>query len=367
MKQLFQPKVLIPVVLGVAIIAALLSFGDISKVVSAMEGFNRLFVVWIVLIFAGYTAVRGWQWLYLLDQLGMKTSRRSEIFAFLLSEATKSIPIGNYFQNYLLNRSEGADIGRTSAATTAIVLGEVAVSLTGIVVLGLGGWTLYLRVVIIVGLLVFGALCWLFYRLHKQSGPPQWVTRHKWSRKAYEELKQFGEGAKDLLKWRTLAVVYLNTLIYLLMAGGALYFVAHAVGVDLAYGPALAVYFFGLAVSLIFPLPIDFGVAEISGTGAFLLVGVARAPAVSIMLIFRILSIMSALFFAAIACVVMRDQLREALSSRQSKRQGKHGKQDQSEGGSRQSSAKDTRAEQSGERKDSRETEQTESERRASA
>ncbi|HLJ82014.1 MAG TPA: lysylphosphatidylglycerol synthase transmembrane domain-containing protein [Ktedonobacterales bacterium] len=364
MKQLLQPKVLIPAVLGVAIIVALLSFGNISKVVSAMEGFNRLFVVWIVLIFAGYTAVRGWQWLYLLDRLGMKTTRRGEIFAFLLSEATKSIPIGNYFQNYLLNRSEGADIGRTSAATTAMVLGEVAVSLTGIVVLGLGDWTFYLRIVIIVGLLVFGALCWLFYRLHKRSGPPQWVTRHKWSKKAYEELKQFGEGAKDLLKWRTLVVVYLNSLVYLLMAGGALYFVAHAVGVDLAYGPVLAVYFFGLAVSLIFPLPIDFGVSEVSGTGAFLLVGVAKASAVSIMLIFRILSILSALLFAAVACVVMRDQLREALSSRQSKRQGK---QDHQDSGGERASEEGIQTDQSGEREDSEEEERTEGQRQASA
>ena len=81
--------------------------------------------------------MRGCQWLYLLDRLSRETCRPAEIFAFLLSEATQSIPIGNYFQNYLLNRSEGADIGRTSAATTAMVLSEVAVSLTGIVVLDL--------------------------------------------------------------------------------------------------------------------------------------------------------------------------------------------------------------------------------------
>lgn len=353
MKKLLQPKVLLPVVLGVAILAALLSFGNISQVVAAMERFNRLSIVWIVLIFAAYTAVRGWQWLFLLNRLGMRTTRRGEIFAFLLSEATKSVPIGNYLQNYVLNRSEGADIGRTSAATTAMVLAEVAVSLTGIVVLGLGDWTPYLRGIILVGVAAFGLGCWLFYKLHRKSGPPQWVMEHKWSKKAYEELKQLGEGAKDLLEWRTLAVVYVNTLVYSLMAGGALYFVAHGIGVDIAYGPTLAVYFFGLAVSLIFPLPVDFGVSEISGTGAFLLVGVAKAAAVSIMLIFRVLSILSALLFAGIACIVMRDQLKEALSSRKGKRQGKWGQQSQEgqqKAGGGEGRGKGTEAAQSGER-----------------
>lgn len=327
MKKLLQPKVLIPAVLGIAILAALLSFGNVSRVVSAMERFNRLSLVWIILLFAAYTAVRGWQWLYLLNRLGIKTSRRAEIFAFLLSEATKSVPIGNYMQNYVLNRSEGADIGRTSAATTAMVLAEVAVSLTGIVILGLGAWTPYLRGIILVGLALFALGCWLFYKLHEKSGPPQWMMGHKWSKKVYEELKQLGEGAKDLLHWRILAVVYLNTLVYSLIAGGALYFIIHGIGVDLAYGPALAVYFFGLAVSLIFPLPVDFGVAEISGTGAFLLVGVEKASAVSIMLIFRLLSILSALLFAAIACVVMRDQLKEALSNRKQRKRQRPGGQ----------------------------------------
>ena len=327
MKQLLQPKVLIPAVLGIAILAALLSFGNVSQVVSAMERFNRLFVVWIVLLFAAYTAVRGWQWLYLLNRLGMKTSRRAEIFAFLLSEATKSVPIGNYMQNYVLNRSEGADIGRTSAATTAMVLAEVAVSLTGIVILGLGAWTPYLRGIILVGVALFALGCWLFYRLHRQSGPPHWMMEHNWSKKIYAELKQLGEGAKDLLHWRTLIVMYLITVVYLLIAGGALYFVARGIGVDLAYGATLAVYFFGLAVSLIFPLPVDFGVAEISGTGAFLLVGVAKASAVSVMLIFRVLSILAALLFAAIACLVMRDQLKDALSNRQRRKRQRYGSQ----------------------------------------
>lgn len=321
MKQLLKPKVLIPLVLGISILAALLAFGDIRKVIAAMVSFNRVFLIWILLLFVGYEAVRGWQWVYLLDKLKVKTSRRAEVFAFLMSEMAKSIPIGNYFQNYLLSRSEGADIGRTSAATTAMVLGEVAVSLTGIVVLGLGMWTSYLRIVIVGGLIAFGLSVWLFTKLGLQARAPRWVREHRATQKALAELKQFRQGAIDLLHWRILVAIYLNSALYLIFGGAALYFTARGVGATISFSDALAVYFFGLAVSLIFPLPVDFGVAEISGTGAFLLVGVEKAAAVSAMLIYRVVSIGSAIVIALAACVIMRDELRKALRERPRKGQ----------------------------------------------
>jgi hypothetical protein len=55
---------------------------------------------------------------------------------------TTSLPIGNSFQNYILNyilqRSRGADFGRTSAASTLVIITAVVVSLIGCVMLGVG-------------------------------------------------------------------------------------------------------------------------------------------------------------------------------------------------------------------------------------
>jgi len=138
MKTLLQPKVLIPLILSVALLVALLAFVDLKKVVALIEGFQKIYLLWFLLLMMAYEVVRGAQWYFLLRALDIRVPLRTQIFAFAGGEVTKSMPIGNYFQNYLLQQSKGSDFGRTSAATTVIIILEVVVSLTGVVILGLG-------------------------------------------------------------------------------------------------------------------------------------------------------------------------------------------------------------------------------------
>lgn len=331
LKKALRPNVIIPVVLGAALLAALLAFGNINDMIRAVSSFRPIYILWVVLLFSGYEAVRCFQWLFLLDKIHDDAPRRAQIFAFLVSETTKSIPIGNYFQNYLLAKAEGSDAGRTSAATTFQVFGEVAASLVGLVILGLGVWTPYLRGVIIVGLIVFGLGVWIFMKLHKESGPPQWMQKNKTTKKILEEARQFREGAIDLIEPRTLVVVFVNSSIYTIIAGSALYMTAKGLRVaDVPYFGVLAVYFFSLASSLIIPLPTDIGAAELTGAGAFLVIGVQKAIAVSVMLIFRLLSILTAIIIAVIGGILMRDEFRAAMQQRgQRNQQDKQQREDQ--------------------------------------
>jgi len=313
MKRLLQPKYILPIVLSISIFAALLAFGNVDQVIAAMQNFKRIYLLWTLLLFAGYEIVRGWQWVFLLDRLGLGKKRRSQIFAFLIGEVAKSAPIGNYLQNYVLNVTAGEDIGTTSAATTLMVLAEVAVSLTGVVILGLGAWTFYLRVVIIGGVLVAVVVGWLVARHHSAFRVPQWVRNHKATRKIMGEVRNLGAALVDLLNWRTLAITYVNSLLYLILGGAALYLTARGLDVNISFGDALAVYFFSLAVTLIIPLPTDLGATELSGTGAFLLVGLTRTAAVSIEIIYRVISIGSSIVIGLVGCLVYRDQLALAL------------------------------------------------------
>src|SRR5437660_2085895 len=118
MKKLLRPKVVIPVILSVAVLGALLFFGDIRKVLRLMEGFQRIYLIWFLILMVAYEVVRGWQWHYLLQSMGIRVPLRAQIFAFAAGEVTKSVPIGNYFQNYILQQAEGTDFGLSSAATT---------------------------------------------------------------------------------------------------------------------------------------------------------------------------------------------------------------------------------------------------------
>jgi uncharacterized membrane protein YbhN (UPF0104 family) len=89
--------------------------------------------------------------------------------------------------------------------------------------------------------------------------------------------------------------------------------VSRGLGIQLPLGGALAVYFFSLAFSLIFPLPVDIGVLEVSGVGAFLAQGVHKPPAVGAVLINRVLSFGSALAIAVAGMLILHDELRQAM------------------------------------------------------
>ncbi|MGH2409070.1 MAG: lysylphosphatidylglycerol synthase transmembrane domain-containing protein, partial [Chloroflexota bacterium] len=266
-----RPKILIPVVLSAALIIGLVAFTDPKKLVTVMEGFHKLDLLYVLLLLIAYAVVRGTQWHFLLISLGFHLPIKTQVFAFTVGEMAKSLPIGNYFQNYLLQQSKGTDFGRTSAATTVIVLTEVAVSLVGVVILGVGTWTSWLRPVIVIGLVVFLVGAWTYHKLHHSGRAPRWIREHKAMVKVMDEFQQFKDGAADLFHPRILAIEALLSTTYLFCGGAALYVVVRGLGVGtLSFWQVLAVYFFSLAFSLIFPLPVDIGVLEASAVGAFL-------------------------------------------------------------------------------------------------
>lgn len=321
MKVLLKPKVIVPALLSVGLVAALLAFGDINKVIHLMVNFPRIDLLWFLLLMAVYEAVRCVQWHFLLKALKVHVPLRAQVFAFMVGEAGKSMPIGNYFQSFLLSRSRGEDFGRLSAASTLIILNEVAVSLIGVVIIGIGSWSGWLRSVIIIGVLIFAALVFAVSRVHESPRVPHWVRTHKSWLRVLDELRQFKAGAEDILHPRPVAIMFSLGAIYLIIGGAALYLVALGLGVTtVSLWDVLAVYFFSLAFSLIFPLPIDIGVAELSGTGAFLALSVSRADAVSVELIFRALSIGSAIAIALAGMLVMREELRRTLQERPKRR-----------------------------------------------
>src|SRR5207248_7107824 len=132
------------------------------------------------------------------QSLGIRVPLRAQIFAFAVGEVTKSIPIGNYFQNYVLQQAEGTDFGLSSAATTFIILIEVFVSLMGVAIIGLGSWSSWLRPLILIGLPVVAFMAWAVHAWHVHPASPRWVREHRSLRNAVDEVKQFRAGAAAL-------------------------------------------------------------------------------------------------------------------------------------------------------------------------
>lgn len=324
LKVLLRPAVVLPALLGVALLVALLTFGDVPKVGALMFTFQRSYLVAIVGLLVAYEAVQCTQWNVLLRASGVKASLRARIFAFLVGEMTRVLPIGNYVENYLLFREEGTDFGRSSAATTVSVLIEVGVCLTGVVIIGLDDWR-WLRPLIVGGVLLFLLIVLLAHRFVHFRGKFRWLTRYRAVRKVQAEVAQFAAGAACLVRPGILAQATALGATYLVLAGTVLYLVVRGLGVDnISWPGVLAAYFFSIAFSLIFPLPIDIGVYEASGVGALLAIGLARSDAVTAMLSMRIVTTGAAVVIALATMLILRDEVRAVLRDRTPTPSGRH-------------------------------------------
>lgn len=296
-RQLLRPSVLIPLILSAAVLAGLLGVSQPATVLAVLEGFQPLYLLYVLVLLVAYEALRWAQWHVLLTALGIRARLRTQVFTFLGGEVT--------------------DIGLSSAATTLSLVTEVAVCLAGLLILGLGTWSGWLRPVIAIGLALFLLLVWAVHASGQAVAAPAWLRERARFRLLAEEFRLFRAGAAVLVRPRVLAAQSLLGALYLSVAGTVLYLVVRGPGIGhVSVWEAPAVYFFGLGFALISPIPLDIGVLEVSGVGALLAVGVSEPDAVGVMLLNRALRTATPLVMALAVFVLLRDELRAALWER---------------------------------------------------
>lgn len=318
MRKLLRPRIVIPAVLGAGMVVALFTLADARKVLDVILGFRHSYLLYFFGLMVIYEIVRCTQWHYLLRSLGIRAPLRSQIFAFAVGEITKSLPIGNYFQNYTLRQSQGTNFGLSSVATSLILLTEVVVSLVGVEILGLTDWNNWLRPTILIGVAIALAVAvvatWLFRQGQTSTRRRIWAVRHPGMRRVVEELDHYRQGIGAIARPRILSIQTLLSAMYLSAAAVGLYVLAKGAGAgDISLGEAMAVYFFSLAVGLIVPIPVDIGLIEFGGIGAFLAIGIGRDVAIGVMLLNRILSLSAATLIAVIVMLCLPGELRAAL------------------------------------------------------
>lgn len=313
-RWIVRPAVIIPLVLTIGVLAAFFSLADIGKVAATIAGFRLPYLLAFVLLMVLYQGLRAAQWHLFLRRLGVRLSLRSQMLAYAMGEAAKLLPVGNYFQNYVLKSSGGPRFGRSAAATTLIIWEEVAICLIALEILGLGSWTGWIRIAIPVGLLIVTVLAWAFIRVTARSDRPAWIQHNRLLHRLASEYDTFAQGAGDLLTPRTVAATLTYSALYLVVAGLGLYVLALALGITgVSVRDVLAVYFFSLAVGLIIPLPVDLGAIELGGLGAFVAIGVGRDLGLSAMIVNRVLSIGASLLIAGLVLVLLRREVALAM------------------------------------------------------
>jgi uncharacterized protein (TIRG00374 family) len=317
MRNLLRPRVVLPMLMSISLLGALLAFADVHAVVAAIRRFHPIYLLLFFALMTAYEAVRCVQWRFLLRASGIETPVRTSAFTFLVGEMAKTLPMGQYLRNYLLRQTDGANIGASVPATLTTLVIEDAVSLAGVLVLGIGSWG-WLRPLIVVSALVFGAVIFALYRLIVTARMPRRISQAPRFRAVLEELKLFKKSTALLADPRALAVQFTFGALYLTLGAGGLYALLLGLGVSgIPFPQALSVYLFSLAAGLLIPIPIDIGLIEVSGTTALMAVGVGRSVAVSAMLLNRVLGGAAAVLIALVTMIVLRSELRTALHGRE--------------------------------------------------
>ena len=321
-------RVVFPIVAGIGLLVMLLVLSGFQEALKLITSFRPLFLVYFFLTALVYEVARCIEWHYLLERLGFRLPWNSQIFSYGIGELTKNLPVGNFVPDYVLQRSKGADFGRSSSATLLITLLEVGVSLAGIVIIGIDGWK-WLRPLILIGCFVFALAVWAFYRWHRASEAlepthphhpsqsPAWMTRPlswRWVIKSMKELRQFVEGEATLLHPHIVATAAGYACVYLFFNGLGLYIVITGLGLSgVTWYEAISASLFSLAFSMIVPLPMDLGTTEVSGTGALLAMGLSAPEAVSAMLLFRFLMLVVQVLVTLLVIVLYPDEMRATV------------------------------------------------------
>jgi hypothetical protein len=289
----------------VIVLAALLWFGDAHKVLTLIGKFRRVYLIWFMILLAGYEVVRGLLWQLLLGTLIVRVPARTLAFAFAGGEAAKFIPTGAYLQNYILLRVADTDFVCSSAATTWMILAEIIVALIGVVVFGVGVWSGPLRVAIAVVLVaIFWAGRAYLTRTPKSHRSGRRV-RNGILYRLYEAIGRFREGATTLSQPWIVGLTLLLTAAYVMLAGAGLYMVVRGLGIsDVSLWQATAVSCFGLAFYVIL------GSLEAAEVGAFIGIGMNKSDAVSAILVTRGLSVGGTLVMALLVLALLRDEWR---------------------------------------------------------
>ncbi|MGH2485336.1 MAG: hypothetical protein ACRDHE_04915, partial [Ktedonobacterales bacterium] len=101
LRWIVQPKVFVPIVIGVALLVALILVAGPRQAVRLITHFHPGSLIAFFLLMAGYEVVRCAQWSYLLARLGLRVPLRTQIFAYAIGEVSKNLPAGNFVPDYV--------------------------------------------------------------------------------------------------------------------------------------------------------------------------------------------------------------------------------------------------------------------------
>jgi|GEM_PF-5684787 uncharacterized protein (TIRG00374 family) len=312
LQAILSPRTLITTILGIIVLATLLSLSDITRVWHIIEGFPPLVIPALFALVLVREMLRSSEWRVFLNAIGIHASRREAFLTLAGGDAAQVIPGGLYFQDLLVSRELGTGVGQPLAATTLMVWMEVTMAMLALGLFGLPGIPELRPIMAICGL---GSVVTLLTVPGKLVYSVRMMVCH-WQKhlghlghKLLQELDNFIRAFSGLTHWKVIVSGLVLCAAYMTLTTFGFYLVCVSLGLPgIGIAQATAVYSLVLAVVIINPLPSDLGVSELSGVGGFLAFHVNPADGLAAMLTFRILLLLSEELVAGAAFLLFREE-----------------------------------------------------------
>jgi uncharacterized membrane protein YbhN (UPF0104 family) len=318
LKSLLNLKTFIATIMGLIVLALLLSFSDISQVLQIISTFPLWAIPVLFGLFLGREILRSVQWRVFLNAIGIHASRREAFLSLAGGDAAQILPGGLYFQDLLISRELDTGISAPLGATTLTIWMEVTMGMLALAILGLPSLPLLRPIMAFCG--VGSLVVLLLLHTHLLALLQGLVRRlerkvHR-GRKLVAGLDNFVASfgglshPKVILTGLALCAAYLALTIY------GFYLVCVNLHINIGIGEATAIYSLVLAIVDINPLPSDLGVSELTGVGGFLAFGYSAADGLAALLTFRISLLICEELVAAGAFILFHEETKKIFRSK---------------------------------------------------
>jgi uncharacterized protein (TIRG00374 family) len=308
-EKLLDKKTLLSFALSFAILYLFLTRIDLGAAWEVMKSANPLpYLLAFVVYYAAYP-IRGLRWKRLLENTGftLGTGDATEIL-FISWFANCLVPakLGDIYRGYLFKKNFAASMSKAIGTifverTFDIVTLVVLLSLSGILSFE-GKLPNTVTTALRIGLLLSVALIVILGGLRYFRDFIARFLPHRFS----DIFIRFEEGVTHSLAARTTPMLALYTVIIWAFEVGTLYLVTRAISLTLALP---IVIFVALAASLLTSIPITpagLGAVELVITGLLILVSVPSDVAVSVALLYRIVSYWSLVVIGGIVFIISK-------------------------------------------------------------
>lgn len=279
-------------------------YANFEEVINAIEQFNWLYLI-IILILSYLTFItRYFKWEYYLRLLDIKISKSDSYQIFMSSLIMSVTPgkVGDLIKSYMLKKTYDIPVSETAP----IVLAERITEFLSLLLIALVGIYFYNQGKLIVLLLIFMIFTLVLILSNKKTS--SWLlsqlTNFGFIKKHINNFTIVLTNSHKMLQPIPFIIMILLSLISWLFEGFGFYLILSTFEINISLGWSLFIYAFSIIVGSIAMIPGGLGVTE--GSLTFLLIesGVAKNIAVAATFIFRIATLWFAIIVGVLSLVL---------------------------------------------------------------